>query len=184
MKLLLIRHAVALARTTPGLLDAERPVTPAGKTKFRIAVRGLTRIVDRIDVLLTSPHVCARESAEIVAHAFGNGEPRVQALLAGDRIDALVATLAMHPREATVALVGHEPTLAALLAHMLGSSGADPFTFKHGGVALVDLPDGPSASGRLVWFIPPRILRGLASAIGVGRTTPTDNGRIVRRKPS
>ena len=181
--MLLVRHAATLARGTPGLLDAERPVTPLGKTRFRVAARGLTRIVERIDVLLTSPDLCARESAEILARAFGHGEPQVEALLARDRIDAIVATLAMHPREGTVALVGHEPMLAALLAYVLRSSEADRFTFRQGGAALVDLPQGPSATGRLVWYIPPRILRGLASAIGVGRSAPTENGRIRRPKP-
>ena len=53
MKLLLIRHAAAVPRGTPGVLDAERPLTPQGKAKFRVAARGLARVTRRPDVLLT-----------------------------------------------------------------------------------------------------------------------------------
>ena len=61
-----------------------------------------------------------------------------------------------------VGLVGHEPTLSDLLAHLLGARAGDPFAFKKRGAALVDLPDGPSEPGRLLWFLKPRVLRALA----------------------
>jgi hypothetical protein len=40
----------------------------------------------------------------------------------------------------------------------------DRFAFKKGGAALLDLPDGPAASGQLRWFVKPRILRSLGGA--------------------
>jgi phosphohistidine phosphatase len=52
MKLLLIRHATAVPRGTPGVPDDERPLTPDGKAKFRMAARGLARVTRRPDVLL------------------------------------------------------------------------------------------------------------------------------------
>ena len=66
-------------------------------------------------------------------------------------------------RYALVAIVGHEPTLSSLLARLVEGESADRFAFKKGGAALVDLPAGPRAAGRLVWFVKPRILRYIGS---------------------
>ena len=54
MKLLLIRHAAAMPSGTPGVLDDERPLTPDGTAKFRVAARGLARVTRRPDVMLTA----------------------------------------------------------------------------------------------------------------------------------
>lgn len=155
MKNLLVRHAAALGRGTPGVLDAERSLTSTGKARFQIA-----------------------------AKAFMHAEPVVEAALAGNSLDAAVAALAIHPGETTVAVVGHEPMLGALLARMLGSPDAERFTFKKGGVALVALPDGPLATGRLVWFLTPRVLRALGDAEAFAPTLPTGGQTVARRTPS
>jgi phosphohistidine phosphatase SixA len=56
--------------------------------------------------------------------------------------------------------------LGELLARLLGASPDCRLAFKKGGAALVDLPDGPSSAGWLIWFLEPRILRTLAGATG------------------
>ncbi len=162
MRLLLIRHAAAVPRGTPGVLDDERPLTPRGSAKFRVAARGLARIADRPDLLLTSPLPRARVTAEIAARAFKRVKPRIEPVLAHGSVDSILAALQTHPPDATVAIVGHEPALSDLLARLLGGTQGDRFAFKKGGAVLVDLPDGPSARGRLIWFVKPRILRALA----------------------
>ena len=146
---------------TPGIADDERPLTPRGRKRFRAAARGLARIMDRPDVLLTSPLPRAAETAVIAARAFGKVEPRAERALAGGGTEAIVALLRRQPRDATVAVVGHEPVLSQLLARLLGSGQAERFSFKKGGAALLDLPTEACSSGRLVWFLKPRILRSL-----------------------
>ena len=183
VKILLVRHAPALAPGTPGLLDAERPLTPSGRAKFGVAARGLARIVGRIDVLLTSPLTRAQDTAEILARAFRHGAPVIEPALAGDRVDAIVAALAGRPRETTVALIGHEPMLGTLLARMVGSPDAEWLAFKKGGAALVDVVDGRAEIGRLVWFLPPRVLRALAGSPGSVRASPIDNGEAAATGP-
>ena len=163
MRLLIIRHAAAVPSGTAGIADDDRPLTPKGKARFRAAAKGLARIVARPDVLLTSPLPRARETAEIAARAFKRLEPRIEPALASGRVDQIVAALAKEPRDATVAVVGHEPVLGALVARLVGATSAGSFAFKKGGAALVDLPDGPLAGGRLIWFVKPRILRDLSS---------------------
>lgn len=167
MKILLVRHAAAVPRGTPGIRDDDRPLTPRGKAKFSVAAAGLARIADRPDVLLTSPRPRAHATAEIAAHAFEGVEPTVEPALAHGTVEGVIAALESHPRDATVALVGHEPLFGALLARFLGASGSERLSFRKGGAALVSLPGGPTAAGRLVWFIPPRVLRTLAGEKGL-----------------
>jgi phosphohistidine phosphatase len=164
MKVLLIRHAPAVRTGTGGIRDHDRPLTPRGHRRFREAARGLARIADRPDILLTSPLTRARATAEIAAAAFRRVTPRIEPALGHDDVDVLVTVLKRYRPDATVALVGHEPTLSGLLAHLLGMhQGDDRFAFKKGGAALVHLPDGPSMPGQLRWFVKPRILRLVGS---------------------
>jgi phosphohistidine phosphatase len=163
MKLLLLRHATAMPRGTAGVFDDERPLTPSGKAAFRVAARGLARIAHRPDVLLTSPLARARATAEIAARAFRRIVPTVEPALADESVTGLVIALKMYPLDATIALVGHEPGLSALLACLLGASEGERLAFQKGGAALLDLPDGPATLGRLIWFLTPKVLR----AVGV-----------------
>jgi len=162
VKLLLVRHAAAVPSGTPGVPDDERPLTPEGASKFRVAAKGLARIARRPDVLLTSPLPRARATAEIAARAFKRIEPTVEPALAHGSVDEIMIALGKRPPNATIALVGHEPTLSMILARLLGAADGERLAFKKGGAALVDLPDGPSAGGQLVWFLKPKVLRALA----------------------
>ena len=164
MRLLLIRHAAAVPKGTSGIPDHERPLTRRGREKFRVAARGLARIVEHPDVLLTSPLTRARATAEITAAAFKRLAPRIEPALAQESAEVVVTVLRKHPRDATIAIVGHEPALSRLLARFLGiRPGDDRLAFKKGGAALIDLPHGPSAAGRLRWFVKPAILRSLGA---------------------
>lgn len=160
MKLVIVRHAIAVPSGTPGIPDDDRPLTPKGKRRFRQAARGLARIVARPDVLLSSPLPRALETAEIAAKAWGRRiKPRTEAALAGNSIGDLLELLGAQPPDSTVCVVGHEPTLSTLLARLLGSSHSDRLAFGKGGAALVDVPGSPPEGGRLVWLLRPRVLR-------------------------
>jgi len=164
MNVLLIRHAPAARTGTGGVRDHDRPLTRRGRQRFRLAARGLARIAGCPDILLTSPLVRARDTAEIAAAAFKRVTPRVEPALGQDDVDVLATALKKYRPDATVALVGHEPTLSGLLAHLPGLRDGDArFAFKKGGAALVHLPDGPSMPGQLLWFVKPRILRSVVS---------------------
>jgi phosphohistidine phosphatase len=162
MQLLIVRHGIAVERGTPGLPDDERPLTSAGEKRFRRAARGLARIAKRPDALLTSPLIRARRTAEIAASEWGKIVPEpLEALASGD-LDALAVALGGYGAEVTVALFGHEPHLSSLLSRLLGSKTPERLEFRKGGAALVELSGALADGGRLVWYLPPRILRRLA----------------------
>lgn len=161
MRLLIIRHAIAVPRGTPGLPDEERPLTPEGEAKFREAAKGLAALVDRPDALLTSPWRRAKQTASIAAAAWGRIEPVEATALAGGSFEEQAEVLDRYPEDATVAVVGHEPYVSELLGRLLGSRHDDRLTFKKGGAALVEVPGPLAGGGTLAWFLPPRVLRKL-----------------------
>lgn len=162
MRLLIIRHAIAVPRGTPGIPDDDRPLTPRGRRRFQKAAQGLARVAARPDVLLTSPLIRARTTAEIAAKTWGRIKPTIEPALAGESLPELLAALSAQPADATVGVVGHEPYLSALLAALLGGAAGDRLTFRKGGAALLEVPGRPVDGGRLLWYLPPRLLRTLA----------------------
>lgn len=161
MRLVIIRHAVAVERGAPGIADDDRPLTPEGEKKFKKAARGLARIGPRPGAILSSPLPRAFRTAEIAAAAWGRLTPEKTPALVGGSLADLAAALAPYGAEATVALVGHEPHLSGLLAELLGSRSAENLVFRKGGAALVEIAGDLGAGGTLVWFLTPKLLRAL-----------------------
>ena len=161
MRLLIVRHATAVPRGTPGIPDADRPLTRDGRARFRRTARGIVRQFDRPDALLTSPWLRATQTAAILAKAWGRVEPKQTTALAGGSFEEQAALLDRFPREVSVAIVGHEPYLSSLLARILGAHPADRLELKKGGVALVEVPGKLADGGALVAFLPPGLLRRL-----------------------
>jgi phosphohistidine phosphatase len=161
VRLLLIRHAIAVPRGTTGIPDDDRPLTPKGEKRFRESARALAAIVKRPDALLTSPLPRAHRTAEIAAEAFGGPEPQRVRALAGGSIPELQKALEGYPEDALVALVGHEPYLSALLAYLVGGV-PERLTFRKGGAALLDVGGALEDGATLLFYLPPRVLRTLA----------------------
>jgi phosphohistidine phosphatase len=162
VKLIVIRHAIAVPRGAPDVPDDERPLTAKGERRFREAASGLVRICARPDALLTSPLPRAAATAEIAAQAWGRISPTVEPVLAHGSPDEILALLSRHASDQSIAIVGHEPSLSGLLARLLGSTVADAFTLRKGGVAHLDMPGTLAEGARLDWLMRPKILRALS----------------------
>lgn len=161
-ELYLIRHGIAEDRGEAWPDDAKRPLTEGGMQRMRKSARGLARLGLSFDVVLTSPLVRAKQTAEIVAAAF---DPRphlvtVESLAPGAPYQALLADLEKQGRRTKIALVGHEPGIGELAARLAGSR--HPFEFKKGAVMRIDVDDlPPTGPGTLRWFLTPRVMRGI-----------------------
>lgn len=162
-ELYLIRHGVAAERGLAWPDDAKRPLTEEGIGRMKKAAKGLKRLDVRLDVVVSSPLVRARQTAEVVAGVFDEMPPLVftTALAPGGRYSDLLADLQTQVRRTRIALVGHEPDLGRLAARLAGSRRA--FEFKKGAVCRIDVDALPPArSGTLRWFLPPSILRRIS----------------------
>jgi phosphohistidine phosphatase len=161
-ELYLIRHGLAEERGDAWPDDAKRPLTAEGMTRLRKAARGMAQLGLSFDVILTSPLVRTRQTAEIVA---GGLDPRpsivnVDSLAPDGNYAAIVTDLEKHARKTRIALVGHEPGIGELAARLIGSRHA--IEFKKGAIARVDIEDIPPAGpGDLRWLMTPKILRAL-----------------------
>ena len=164
MNVFLVRHAIAYERDrTRWPDDALRPLTPGGKDKFRRAARGLARHLPRNVVLLSSPYVRARDTAQILAKALRRTKVVECAELASHEPASKAFELLRGRKEKAVVLVGHEPNGSAFLAAALGGAQARlKIEFKKGGAALIVFPKTIApGQATLCWMLPPRLLRAL-----------------------
>ena len=88
-------------------------------------------------------------------------EPKLEPSLASGSFEAQAAALDRFPDDTTVAIFGHEPWVSELLGRLVGTRDSDRLTFKKGGAALVEVPDGFADGGTLVWYLTPKLLRKL-----------------------
>ena len=68
----MLRHAIAFDRDRRRWPDdAPRPLTPAAKQRFRKAAQGLRNWMPRVDAVLSSPLVRARQTANLLSEVCG-----------------------------------------------------------------------------------------------------------------
>jgi phosphohistidine phosphatase len=134
MLLFLVRHAHA----KKGDPDELRPLSERGRDEARAVARQLAAHDTPPKLVLTSPLLRARQTAEEIAEAAG-AELRVDRRLApGLTPDLLLTTL--DDEQSPVAVVGHQPDFSEIAFALTGS---DP-GFPTGGVAEVAV-EGKSA---------------------------------------
>jgi phosphohistidine phosphatase len=159
--LYLVRHAIAAERGDDWPDDDKRPLTERGIARFSEAVNGLKMLDVELDEIFTSPLVRAKQTADLLAAV--KGKPSVKlldALSPGHSPAAVLAQLAKTAKRRRIALVGHEPGLGELAAHLIGAGRALPF--KKGGICRIDVESLTSRrAGALAWFVTPKVLRKL-----------------------
>src|SRR5687767_533913 len=136
-ELYLIRHGVAEERGDAWPDDTRRPLSEEGMSSMRKGARGLVRLGLEFDVILTSPLVRTRQTAEIVAAAFNTRPPivAIESLTPDGTPQAVMNDLEKHARRHRIAIVGHEPGIGELAARLLGSR--RPLEFKKGAVCRI-----------------------------------------------
>ena len=177
MLVVLFRHGPA-GRSDPKRWpdDRDRPLTPKGDKRTRQAAEGLARVLGRTAarraIVWSSPLVRAEQTARRAAAALGGKEagPQIVAALApGGSMRGILERLVAAAEQgkddgAIVVLVGHEPDLGQL-AGELALDPPGPLPLKKAGACAVVFEGAPRRrTGRLEWFLPPRVLRALSRA--------------------
>jgi phosphohistidine phosphatase len=158
--LYLIRHAAAEERG-PDQRDQDRALTAEGVHKFRQAARGIVRILREHppEIILTSPLLRARQTAELLREAFDDAKIRaelrgINALGTAPSLSKLLKEL--HGRDAVA--IGHEPTLSEWIGELCFAADG-PVEMKKGALAGIEL--APAGKARLLFLIQPSVLRNL-----------------------
>ena len=163
MTLYLLRHGIAVDPGTPDFLnDADRPLTARGEEKLEQIARAMLALELSFDLILSSPYVRARQTAEIVARAF---RPRqavevTECLTPGASPRKVIDLLVRRPSPAeSVLLVGHEPHLSSLISLLVSGNTQATVLMKKGGFCKLSaetLKLGHCA--QLEWLLTPKTM--------------------------
>ncbi|MBA2358600.1 MAG: histidine phosphatase family protein [Actinobacteria bacterium] len=130
MRLYLVRHAEA----APGEPDALRPLTAAGREAARALGKQLAAEGLRLDAVLTSPLLRARQTGEALARAAGIASTPDDRLAPGATAADVRAAVA--GRGDVVAVVGHQPDCSSIASALTG--GPEP-PFPPAGMLAIDV---------------------------------------------
>jgi len=163
-QLLILRHAIALDRDEAAdlaLSDHERPLTEKGQQRMALAAAGLERLISRPALILSSPLLRARQTAEIFAAQYPSLEiDIIEELAPGHSLQRLIDVLKDQRVSGPLVVVGHEPSLSMLAGLLLCGKMHSMLQLKKGGAALLEFNQRiDSGCGNLLWLMPPRLLR-------------------------
>jgi phosphohistidine phosphatase len=161
VEIYLVRHGAAFERDPDRWPDdSDRPLTPEGEEEFRLAARGLARLVSRVDAVLSSPHRRAWRTAEILSELDSWPAPEPSPVLE-PTLPPEKAALALEDYAGSVAVVGHRPGLHELAAYLLTGQGDGlEIGLEKGGVACIRFAGAPApGAGELRWLLTPEALR-------------------------
>src|SRR4051812_36496971 len=123
--------------------------------------KGLHSMMGRPDLLVTSPLLRAKQTAEILAGVYEMKVGEVVEALRPDSRFTMFATWAnAQDSDGIIALVGHEPHLSGLVSWFMSGDTEPRVTLKKGGACLLTF-EGKArrTSGVLEWLLTPAQLR-------------------------
>jgi phosphohistidine phosphatase len=132
-------------------------LSKTGTEQIRGVAAAMVRLRVHLDVILTSPLLRARQTAEIVARALHHLDSLVteKRLAPGFGPAQLEKMLAERRDRAAMLLVGHEPDFSKVISACAGGARV---TFGKGSIARVIFDDVASLQGILAWLVPAEVL--------------------------
>ena len=144
MRFYLMRHATAA--DPGGTADALRPLTEQGRREARDAGAALRDRKAAIAVVLTSPRLRARETAELVVAGLGRDVPVDvrDGLTCGATAETYLEEIRSQGDRGLL-VVAHNPELSSFTSALVGEA----VSFRPATVCAIDRED---ATARLVWL--------------------------------
>jgi phosphohistidine phosphatase len=142
MNLYLLRHGIAVDPSAPDFAnDAERPLTSKGKHRLRQIAGAMRAMKISFDVILSSPYVRAKQTAEIVAKELRRRKKLkfTDELTPGGNPKSLIQQLNdLRPKSKNILLVGHEPYLSKLIALLAAGTANMEIDLKKGALCKLE----------------------------------------------
>jgi len=157
MRLYFLRHGPAGDRDTWQGSDFDRPLTADGKKRIACEAKTIAGLDLGIGLVVTSPLVRARQTAQIVVDELDLRD----ALVEDERVGLSFSTRALeeilraHADRSALMLVGHEPSMSQTVGELIGGGNVD---FKKGALAAVEVARHSPLAGRLLWLAAPKLL--------------------------
>jgi len=163
MNLYIVRHAIAVERGTPGYEedDSQRPLTEKGRKKMQKIAKGLQQFGVELDMILTSPYVRARDTAEILATEFNRKDKMgfTENLIPPGKFEPLLTEINEKYTVKSLALVGHEPMLSQFVSWLTTGNTETKITLKKGGVCCLSVDKlGQESRATLEWLLTPAVM--------------------------
>ncbi len=166
MKLYLIRHSNAVDPGMPEYEDdSQRPLSEKGREKMRKIASALQELGVQPDLILSSPFERAAQTAEILTKRLKyKGELAFSDFLVPTgNSDALIGEINEKYSVDELILVGHEPSLSALVGTLTAGNSEISVNFKNGSVCCLSADDlHVERKAILEWLLTPKILSKLS----------------------
>lgn len=160
MNLILLRHGKAEDNHVDG--DFSRALVEKGRKQARRAAKLLKAAGALPEIVLTSPLVRARQTAEEFCQTAGIPGATIQGWIAcGMTPETAMAELVTFKDFKSIAVVGHEPDFSELLQWLLGVNGGS-IEVKKGAIASIQI-NPPARRGTLAFLIPPSLVKNYDS---------------------
>lgn len=161
LELYIIRHGLAGRSLEDEKMDAERPLKKKGKSKMKEIAKGLKEKKIYFDMVVSSPLLRSKESAEIVNEFCGQTEEvTVTDLLKPDSsFNDLINFLNKLKKSKKIAIVGHEPFLSGFASYCLTKRKSPLINLKKGGVLMLEVGETITPGHcTLSWLMDPNLI--------------------------
>ena len=155
-QLYLIRHGIAVERNNL-IKDEDRPLTDVGTQKTTKVAERLKAIKIKFDIILSSPLIRARQTANILQNAGLTDELQdFNPLFPGGNIQLWLdwwLNSQYHHDQSIIALVGHQPDLGNWAETLIWGSSNSRLMVKKAGIIALDLPTSTNPIGNCELFL-------------------------------
>jgi phosphohistidine phosphatase len=164
MNIYILRHGIAVERDEwESKNDAERALTAEGKKQLRKTCRAMEKMKLDFNLILSSPYMRARRTAEIVADKLNlkkrlkfSGELQPD----GNAKNFFRQLNNLKPAPESILLVGHEPYLSRTISLLISGNENAAVDFKKGGLCKLEV--GKLRTGKcatLAWLLTPKQMK-------------------------
>ncbi|MDY6838343.1 MAG: phosphohistidine phosphatase SixA [Thermodesulfobacteriota bacterium] len=162
MEIYLMQHGPALPKDQ----DPEEGLSPDGKSRILASGQALKKMGVSLDAVLSSPKKRSKETAAIVAQEVGFSQEKIaetKKVKAMTPPDETIQALAELSGAERVLVAGHLPSVAEVASFLLTEGSKAAVQFEMGGCCRIDVEELPTHKGRLRWYLPPDLLKLIAS---------------------